>query len=63
MRAGRIKEANSLSQRIGKDITNRNNLRLSHWPLAAASSCVTDFFRDVFVEWKTFAVRSYGSLS
>jgi len=24
-------------------------------PMAAASSCVTDFFRDVFVERKTFA--------
>jgi len=30
MRAGRIEEANSLSQRIGKDIANRNKLRLSH---------------------------------
>jgi len=30
MRAGRIEEANSLSQRIGKDIANRNKLQLSH---------------------------------
>ena len=30
MRAGRIKEANALAQRIGKDIVRRNKTRLSH---------------------------------
>jgi len=30
MRTGRIEEANSLSQRIGKDIANHNKLQLSH---------------------------------
>jgi len=49
------------------DLRECGTIGLQHWsdclpnagsmPRAAASSCVTDFCRDVFIERKTLAVR------